>query len=46
MRQAAGLLIAYCSLPFTALGCVVFVLGGFIYALAEGIKGLGEWIAK
>jgi len=45
-RSFLGLFVAFCSLPFAAIAYFVFIVGGLVFALAEGIKGAGEWIAK
>lgn len=45
-RSFLGLFVAFCSLPVAAIAYFVFIVGGLVFALAEGIKALGEWVAK
>ena len=41
-----GLSIALFSIPITAIAYFTLILGGLLFAIAQSIASLGEWVAK
>lgn len=46
MRGLFGLSVALCSIPITAIAYFILILGGLLFAVAQSIASLGEWVAK
>ena len=46
IRGLIGLSIALFSIPITAIAYFNLILGGLLFAIAQAIDGLGEWVAK